>query len=93
VNAWWSQLQESLAHHKVRLAPLEEAATDTTQFRNAGGFSQPGREESSRQGQPSEEFMEEWPAPASPHQTPAVRSRRESGHRLSTSRPGWETWA
>jgi hypothetical protein len=100
LNALWSQLQESLGQQKVRLAPLQESATDSGQqaFRNPGGsLSQQGqgREESGRPARGSEDFMEEWPAPASSDQTPAhVRSRGgESGRRHSTSRPGWETWA
>jgi hypothetical protein len=99
LNALWSQLQESLAQHKVRLNPLQESAGDTgsgsgSAFRDANGFAFSSRDESSRNARSDEDFMDEWPAPASRDQEPAhVRSRRESGHRLSTSRPGWETWA
>ncbi len=98
LNALWSQLQESLGQQKVRLGPLEEATPDTSHFRQpGGGLSQQGqgREESARQSRADDQSMEEWPAPASPQQTSAhVRSRSgDSGRRLSTSRPGWETWA
>ena len=95
LNALWSQLQESLAHQKVRLHPLQEAAADTgSGHRYSDGFNRSGHDESSRHSGSDNDFMDEWPAPASPDEQPAhVRSRRESGHRLSTSRPGWETWA
>jgi len=95
LNALWSQLQESLAQQKVRLNPLQESAGDTgSAFRDANGSAFSGRDESSRHARSNDDFMDEWPAPASRDQEPAhVRSRRESGHRLSTSRPGWETWA
>ncbi|HKX61996.1 MAG TPA: hypothetical protein VJS65_09125 [Verrucomicrobiae bacterium] len=99
LNALWSQLQESLAQLKVRLNPLQESAGDTgsglgSALRDANGFAFSNRDESSRHARSNDDFMDEWPAPASRDQEPAhVRSRRESGHRLSTSRPGWETWA
>jgi hypothetical protein len=95
LNALWSQLQDALAQQKVRLNPLQESASDTGAFqRHSDGFPQPGRDEASRQFHSENDFMDEWPAPASPDEQLAhVRSRRESGHRLSTSRPGWETWA
>jgi len=95
LNAMWSQLQEALAQQKVRLNPLQESSNDMGSFyRNPDGSASQNRDESSRHSHPGGEFMDEWPAPASPEQVPAhVRSRRESGHRLSTSRPGWETWA
>jgi hypothetical protein len=99
LNALWSQLQECLAQHKVRLNPLQESAGDPgsglgSAFRDANGFTFSSRDESSRHARSDDDFMDEWPAPASRDQEPAhVRSRRESGHRLSTSRPGWETWA
>jgi hypothetical protein len=93
LNALWSQLQESLSHQKVRLAPLQEATPDSSHFRNQGG-SQQGGDESSRQPRPDYDSMDEWPASVSLSNDPAVRSRRDSGRRLSsTSRPGWETWA
>ena len=94
LNALWSQLQEALAHQKVRLNPLLESSGHPA-FQHSDCSQSSGRDdESPRQSRPENDFMDEWPAPASPEQAPAqVRSRRESGHRLSTSRPGWETWA
>jgi hypothetical protein len=94
LNALWAQLQESLAHQKVRLNPLLGSSADSLAHQHSNEFNSSGRDESSRQSRPDNDYMDEWPAPASRDQEPAhVRSRRESGHRLSTSRPGWETWA
>jgi hypothetical protein len=94
LNAHWQQLQETLAHQKVRLNPLLESSSDSFAYPHSNNSSSSGRDETSRQSRADHDYMDEWPAPASPDQEPAhVRSRRESGHRLSTSRPGWETWA
>jgi hypothetical protein len=95
LNALWSQLQESLGQQKIRLASLQGSASDTQLFRYPGGS--PGEGGSSprqQQPPPQEDFVDDWPTSASPANNPAhVRSRRGSRHRLTTSRPGWETWA
>ena len=101
LGALWGQLQESLAQQKVRLAPLQESPSNTSNFNqsagpdtNSSGHGSPRH--SQREGpQPDKQFMDEWPTPASSSTDPAhVRGRGGSRHRrLTTSRPGWETWA
>ena len=92
LNQLWSQLQESLAPQKVRLAPLQEADAPATpganSFSNSGGTSPHGGRQQ-RQTRPDTESLAEWPPSASKPE----RSGRGSGERLTTSRPGWETWA
>jgi len=96
LNALWPQLQESLALQKVRLAPLQESSSNQSNFNQPNGSGQGGGENrSSRQSPQDERFMDERPEPAS-SETSAhhVRGNGGSGHRrVTTSRPGWETWA
>jgi len=96
LGALWSQLQESLAQHKVRLAPLQEPPSNPSNFNPPAGSESNGQGQGShRQSSPEKQSMDEWPAPASSNTGPAhVRGRGGSRHRrLTTSRPGWETWA
>lgn len=102
LGALWGQLQESLAQQKVRLAPLQESPSNHSNFNPPAGSDTNGNghgspRHSQREGpQPSDkQFMDEWPMPASSSTDPAhVRGRGGSRHRrLTTSRPGWETWA
>lgn len=100
LSALWPQLQESLAQQKVRLAPLEESATarGNTNFQPpAGSLMNGGGERGTREdARPSQQqSMDEWPAtPAPATAAPHVRDGRGTrGRRISTSRPGWETWA
>lgn len=97
LGALWSQLQESLAQQKVRLAPLQETAGGNSNFNqspNGSGMSggQNGAREDAR---PQKQSMDDWPAPAVPA-PPAPHVRGTGGsrrRRITTSRPGWETWA
>ncbi len=91
LNALWPQLQDSLAQQKVRLAPLQD--TLQLHFTHSGGSSLPGEgNHSRRQLTPDQPSLDERPAPAS--SSPAQeRGRGGSRRRLTTSRPGWETWA
>jgi hypothetical protein len=101
LGAMWGQLQESLAQQKVRLAPLQESPSNPSNLNqpvgsetNGSGHGSPRH--SQREGsQPDKQSMDEWPMPASSGTDPAhVRGRGGSRHRrLTTSRPGWETWA
>jgi hypothetical protein len=100
LGALWPQLQESLAQHKVRLAPLEDSAgaRGNTNFQPpAGSLMSGGGERGPREdARPSQQqSMDEWPAtPAPATATPHVRGGGGTrGRRISTSRPGWETWA
>lgn len=100
LGALWPQLQESLAQQKVRLAPLEESSGSrgSTNFQPpAGSLMSGGGERGPREdARPSQQqSMDEWPAtPAPATATPHVRGGRGTrGRRISTSRPGWETWA
>jgi hypothetical protein len=95
LGAWWGQLQESLAQQKVRLAPLEQPPSNHPNFHSTTGSDANGGHGSPRHSQPEKQSMDEWPAPA-PSSTDSahVRGRGGSRHRrLTTSRPGWETWA
>lgn len=101
LGAMWGQLQESLAQQKVRLAPLQESPSNPSNFNQPAGSETNGSghgspRHSQREGsQPDKQSMDEWPMPASSGTDPAhVRGRGGSRHRrLTTSRPGWETWA
>jgi hypothetical protein len=101
LGAMWGQLQESLAQQKVRLAPLQESPSNPSNFNQPPGSEMSGSgqgspRQSQREGsQPDKQSMDEWPMPASSGADPAhVRGRGGSRHRrLTTSRPGWETWA
>ena len=96
LGALWGQLQESLAQQKVRLAPLQESPSNQSNFNPPAGSNTNGSGHGSpRQSPPDKQFMDEWPTPASSSTDPAhVRGRGGSRHRrLTTSRPGWETWA
>ncbi len=102
LGALWGQLQESLAQQKVRLAPLQEPASNHSNFNQPAGSDTNGhghgspRHSQREEAQPTEkQSMDEWPTPASSSTDPAhVRGRGGSRHRrLTTSRPGWETWA
>ena len=96
LGALWSQLQESLAQHKVRLAPLQDAPSSQSNFNQSPGSGmssgQNGMREETR---PEKQFMDERPAPAASQTTaPHVRGTGGSrSRRITTSRPGWETWA
>ena len=96
LGALWSQLQESLAQHKVRLAPLQDAPSGQSNFNQSPGSGmssgQNGMREETR---PEKQFMDERPAPAASQTTaPHVRGTGGSrSRRITTSRPGWETWA
>lgn len=100
LSALWPQLQESLALQKVRLAPLEDpaGARGNTNFQPPpGSLMSGGGERGTREdARPSQQqSMDEWPAtPAPAAAAPHVRGGRGTrGRRISTSRPGWETWA
>ena len=101
LGALWGQLQESLAQQKIRLAPLQEPPSNHSNFNQPSGSDPNGSgngspRHSQREGPPSDkQFMDEWPTPAASSTDPAhVRGRGGSRHRrLTTSRPGWETWA
>lgn len=93
LGALWSQLQESLAAQKVRLAPLQESpgSQNFNPSSTSSGFGGQGHG-SSRQS-PDKQSLDEWPAPASSQPAP-LRDERGSGRRrVTTSRPGWESWA
>ena len=96
LGALWTQLQDSLAQQKVRLAPLQESSSHHSNFNQGAGpdAGGPGRG-SNRQSPPDKQSLDEWPAPASSSPgTTHVRGGGGSRHRrLTTSRPGWETWA
>ena len=100
LGALWSQLQESLGHQKVRLAPLQESPANQSSFNSSSGTAPGdgqtgnGSNGSPRQS-PNRQSMDEWSAPAdSAADSRDARGRGASGHRrLTTSRPGWETWA
>jgi len=91
LNALWPQLQHSLAQQKVRLAPLQDSPH--LHFTHSGGSNLTGDGNNSRRPLlPDQPSLAERPAPAS--SSPAQeRGRGGSRRRLTTSRPGWETWA
>ena len=99
LSALWPQLQESLGQQKVRLAPLQESPSSSSgnsnsNFNPAHGSPTGGGHQQSPRQTPDRQSMDEWPVPASSPETRDVRGRGASGHRrLTTSRPGWETWA
>lgn len=96
LGALWSQLQESLAQHKVRLAPLQDAPSGQTNFNQSPGSGMSGGQNGTREEtRPEKQFMDERSAPAASQTTaPHVRGPGGSrGRRITTSRPGWETWA
>jgi hypothetical protein len=93
LGALWPQLQESLAAQKVRLAPLQESPNATSDS-NSTANSDPGngQQRSDRDDAGENESLDDWPASSSsPPQH--VRGNGGSRRRLTTSRPGWETWA
>ena len=100
LGALWSQLQESLGQQKVRLAPLQESPANQNSFNSSSGTALGhgqtgnGSNGSPRQS-PDRQSMDEWSAPAdSATDSRHPRGHGASGHRrLTTSRPGWETWA
>jgi hypothetical protein len=91
--ALWPQLQESLTHHKVRLAPLQEPVSNNphVSLRSEWGNCRNGFSRHT----PDQQFMDETPALAtSEADSPTLRGGGGSRHRrVTTSRPGWETWA
>ena len=95
LTALWPQLQESLAQQKVRLAPLQEAASNHSDLSHPTGSESGGRGNHSARQMPDKQFMDESPALAtSKSDSPQVRGDGGSRHRrVTTSRPGWETWA
>lgn len=97
LNALWLELQSSLAEQKISLGPLQEASSG---YSGSNGSSNKdlnwsGQEAGTNQRQSSQrQSLDEWPTPASSDAPSArLRGRRGSGARLTTSRPGWETWA
>lgn len=96
LGALWSQLQESLALHKVRLAPLEETPSGHSNFNQQPGSRMSGGQNGTREEtRPEKQSMDERPAPAA-SRTPAPHVRGADGsrsRRITTSSPGWETWA
>jgi hypothetical protein len=96
LGALWSQLQESLAQHKVRLAPLQDAPSGQSNFNQSPGSGMSGGQNGMREEtRPEKQFMDERSAPAASQSTaPHVRGLGGSrSRRITTSRPGWETWA
>jgi hypothetical protein len=95
LGALWPQLQESLAQQRVRLAPLQEGPSANSNFNHSTGFSSSGEGSGSQRHSPSDrQSMDERSAPASSiPDVSHVRERGGSRRRLTTSRPGWETWA
>jgi len=95
LGALWSQLQESLGHQKVRLAPLQESPANQSSFNSPSGSQTGNGSNGSPRQSPDRQSMDEWSAPAdSAADSRDARGRGASGHsRLTTSRPGWETWA
>lgn len=97
LGALWSQLQETLSQQKVRLAPLQESPSNHSNFNQSAGSDLNGDGRGPQQRTPREQqFMDERPAPASSASTttPHVRGGGDSRHRrVTTSRPGWESWA
>lgn len=97
LGALWSQLQESLAQQKIKLAPLQETPGGNSNFnQSSGGSMTSGGQNGARdEARPEKQSMDDWPAPAVPA-TPAPHVRGAGGsrrRRITTSRPGWETWA
>jgi len=98
LSALWPQLQESLAGQKVRLAPLQESSLNLPNPpppRSGGTDLSQSGQHSHRQSAPGEESLAERPSSATLGSSPEQSSswRGSSGTRLTTSRPGWETWA
>jgi hypothetical protein len=98
LNALWPQLQESLAHQKVRLAPLQESSLNGMPATDGPGAESNFSRSDPHSRQPrraEEESLAERPSSASPLKSSGSLhpERRRSGNRLTTSRPGWETWA
>jgi len=96
LGALWTQLQESLAQHKVRLAPLQDAPAGQTNFNQSPGSGMSSGQNGTREEtRPEKQFMDERSAPAASQSTaPHVRGTGGSrSRRITTSRPGWETWA
>lgn len=97
LGALWSQLQETLSQQKVRLAPLQESPSNHSDFNQSAGSDLNGGGHGPQQRTPrNQQFMDERPAPASSASTtaPHVRGGGDSRHRrVTTSRPGWESWA
>lgn len=99
IGALWGQLQESLAQQKVRLAPLQDAPGGNSNFnqpQSSGGPAMGGGQNGTREdARPEKQSMDERPAPAAPViHAPHVRGTGGSRRRrITTSRPGWETWA
>jgi hypothetical protein len=98
LGALWSQLQESLGQQKIRLAPLQESPSHQSPFNSATGSQTGGGNnhgDPSPRHSPDKQSLDEWPAPAtSAAESRHVRGGGGSGHRrVTTSRPGWETWA
>lgn len=94
LNQLWTQLQESLVPQRVRLSPLQETGGDSSHapFSYSGEPTANGGEQQPRRQFSEEELLADRPASAFPIDKRSV-SPRESGERLTTSRPGWETWA
>jgi hypothetical protein len=99
LGAWWGQLQDSLAQQKVRLGPLQESPSNPSNFNSSAGAqssAEGGEHRSPRQAPRDAPSMDEWPVPASSSSSDSVHRRGRGGsrhRRLTTSRPGWETWA
>ena len=96
LGALWSQLQESLVQHKVRLAPLQDAPPGQSNFNQSPGSGMSsGQNGTRKETRPEKQFMDERSASAASQSTaPHVRGTGGSrSRRITTSRPGWETWA
>lgn len=97
LGALWSQLQDSLAQQKIRLAPLQEASGGHSTFHQSphGSGMSGGQNGAREEARPEKRYMDDRPAPAVPAPSaPHVRGTGGSRRRrLTTSRPGWETWA
>ena len=99
LSAAWAQLTESLAGQKIKLSPLEQSSSEnsTPQPRSHSGAHpapEGGNFSSRREQQPrrDSESLAEWLSPASPLEARSAR-RESGGRRVTTSRPGWESWA
>jgi hypothetical protein len=92
LHAIWSQVQEAMALQRICLASLQEPLATGEPDRENGGPCTDLDAGVAVGRLDGNDFMDEWPSPASSVSHPHVR-RRRSRSRLTTSRPGWETWA
>ena len=102
LNQLWPQLQESMAHQKIALAPLQESSSSNLPGHAPFGA---GLDSFHRRQDPSDAERRPWaPEEAStePERDPSVAQAEEQGgsdrNRRGTrpapsDRPSWETWA